>query len=67
MLAVAVWRRIEKEVDPVWSDSLGCGLMGAGGNKGAVAASVRVRGEELCFVGAHLAAHDQHVAERNAQ
>ena len=41
------------------------GVAGVGSNKGAVAISCQVWGNELCFVNAHLAAHQSKVKERN--
>lgn len=41
------------------------GVAGVGSNKGAVAIACQVWGTELCFVNAHLAAHQSRSAERN--
>ena len=41
------------------------GVAGVGLNKGAVAISCQVWGTEICFVNAHLAAHQSRTAERN--
>eukprot|EP00127_Corallochytrium_limacisporum_P005855 Clim_evm20s213 gene=Clim_evmTU20s213 len=40
-------------------------LGGVGYNKGGIAISIKVMGQTLCFIGAHLAAHQEKVAERN--
>lgn len=45
--------------------SVATGVAGVGSNKGAVAISCQVWGTEICFVNAHLAAHQSRVAERN--
>jgi inositol polyphosphate 5-phosphatase INPP5B/F len=42
------------------------GVMGLMGNKGGAAVRLRVYDSSLCFVCAHLAAHQNAVAERNA-
>lgn len=41
------------------------GVAGVGSNKGAVAISCHVWGNQLCFVNAHLAAHQSKIRERN--
>ena len=41
------------------------GLGGVGGNKGGVAAALSLYGTPLCFVTAHLAAHQSKVKQRN--
>jgi len=43
------------------------GVAGVGTNKGAVAVSLLVCNTSVCFVNAHLAAHQEKVKERNAQ
>lgn len=42
-----------------------CGHLGKVGNKGAVAIAMHVLNTRLCFVTAHLAAHDEKYDERN--
>lgn len=64
-LLVFVHRSLQPHVTPLFCNSIGCGLMGAGGNKGAVAASLQVHGSRLCLVTAHLTAHDKNVDDRN--
>ena len=43
-----------------------CGIGNRLGNKGAVAASMCVGGTSLLFVNSHLAAHQKHTSQRNA-
>ena len=54
------------QVSHVETSHKGTGLGGMG-NKGAVAVSMQVRASSLCFVGCHLAARPERVAERNAK
>jgi len=67
MLGIFVRKAVRDVVRPVFSCSLGVGLAGTGGNKGAVGASLRVYESDVCFITAHLAAHDGHAHERNEQ
>ena len=67
MLCIYVHKSVKDVVKPVFSCSLGVGLAGTGGNKGAVGASLRVHDSDVCFISAHLAAHDGHAQERNEQ
>jgi phosphatidylinositol-bisphosphatase len=46
-------------------DSAGCGILGMMGNKGAVAARLRLFDSTLCFVNSHLAADSKEVGRRN--
>jgi inositol polyphosphate 5-phosphatase INPP5B/F len=50
----------------VTSDSVGVGVMGMMGNKGGVAVRLQFYDSTICFVCAHLAAHRENVAGRNA-
>ena len=65
-LCVYVKRNLVQFVREVQDDKVGVGIMGVGGNKGAVAARLRVYDSTLCFVNAHLAAHQTKVSERNS-
>ena len=42
------------------------GIAGVAGNKGGVAIACQIRETKLCFVGCHLAAHQEKVAQRNS-
>lgn len=65
---LGVW--VRKELLPFISgvsvDTVGVGLLGVAGNKGAVVARMLVHNRSICFVSAHFAAHEQFVNERNA-
>mmetsp|Transcript_62145 Transcript_62145/g.128900 ORF Transcript_62145/g.128900 Transcript_62145/m.128900 type:complete len:1024 (+) Transcript_62145:190-3261(+) len=45
--------------------AVGCGIMGFGGNKGAVSVRLLVYDSSICFVCSHLAAHQTQVDRRN--
>ena len=47
-------------------DAVSCGLGNVIGNKGAVGVSFEYAGARMCFLNAHLAAHAENVAQRNA-
>eukprot|EP00946_MAST-07B_sp_MAST-7B-sp1_P004233 g4233.t1 len=53
-------------VQDVQGVSIGVGLMGVMGNKGACAVRMQLYDSTLCFVSAHLAAHRGNVQGRNA-
>ena len=63
-LVIFVARAVAHEVTHVETSHKGTGIGGLG-NKGAVAASMQVRASSLCFVGCHLAARPERIAERN--
>ena len=65
-LAVYVLRELVHEVSQIETAHKATGLGGIVGNKGAVASSLHLRNSSLCFVGAHLAARPERLAERNA-
>ena len=50
----------------VHADSVGVGVMGMMGNKGGVAIRLQFYDSTLCFICAHLAAHRENIAGRNA-
>ena len=64
---VYVRASLQRYVKHVFSSSLGVGLAGTGGNKGAVGTSVRVHDSLVCLVSAHLAAHEGNADSRNEQ
>ena len=53
-------------VRDVRRDAVSCGLGNVIGNKGAVGVSFEYAGARMCFLNAHLAAHAENVAQRNA-
>ncbi|KAJ2451010.1 hypothetical protein EV183_003904 [Coemansia sp. RSA 2336] len=54
-------------VDNIQTSSVGCGIMGVMGNKGAVAVRMTIRDTPVCFVCSHLAHEATQVDRRNAQ
>jgi len=65
-LSVYAKRTIFGYVSDIQEDKVGVGIMGVGGNKGAVAIRFRVYDSTVCFVNAHLAAHQHNTAGRNS-
>lgn len=57
---------LRPHVTHVEAGSEAMGFAGVGANKGVAALAMRVYAAPLCFVGAHLAAHDHHCKQRNA-
>ncbi|KAI9596347.1 Endonuclease/exonuclease/phosphatase, partial [Syncephalis fuscata] len=66
LIVVYVKCSISDQVREVTSASIGCGLMGMMGNKGAVAVRLRIKDSYLCFINSHLAA-DTYQVERRKQ
>lgn len=66
LICVYVKDDLLPHVKDVRSTSTGVGLMGMMGNKGGVAVRLSVYDSSLCFVCAHLAAHRENIAGRNA-
>jgi len=67
-LCVLVFIREElrqQHVVEIGVSKLGIGIMGHGGNKGAVAVRFRIHDTSFCFVCTHLAAHRNNVEGRN--
>ncbi|KAJ2211580.1 hypothetical protein EV179_005391 [Coemansia sp. RSA 487] len=66
---VMVYARLDvaELVSGVQTASVGCGIMGMVGNKGAVAVRMMYRDTPLCFVCSHLAHDALQVDKRNAQ
>ena len=65
-LIVLCTRELRAEVSSVESASEAMGMAGLFPNKGVVAVSLRLGSTPLCFVNAHLAAHEGMAAKRNA-
>ena len=66
VMVVFVRKDLEDKVGEVATDSVACGLMGVGGNKGAVAVGLTVFRRRMLFLGSHFAAHQGAVHKRNA-
>lgn len=66
-LSLSVFARsvVAKYVSDVATETVGTGLMGLAGNKGAVLARLSLFDTQLCFINSHLAAHAKNVAARN--
>ncbi|KAJ2490713.1 hypothetical protein IWW37_002915 [Coemansia sp. RSA 2050] len=66
---IMVYARIDaaERVSDVQATSVGCGIMGMVGNKGAVAVRLVFMDAPLCFVCSHLAHDAAQVDRRNAQ
>ena len=65
-LLVYVKRSLAEFVSDVVIERIGVGIMGVGGNKGAVAVRMNVYDSRLCFVNSHLAAHQHNTPGRNS-
>lgn len=64
-LIVFVRRRYASHCTNVKMRKVPCGHLGKVGNKGAVAITMHLLNSRICFVTAHLAAHDERYLERN--
>ncbi|GLI58620.1 hypothetical protein VaNZ11_000355 [Volvox africanus] len=66
-LVIVVFCRTELQahVGEVSTANVACGVMGVGGNKGAVAVSMSVFRRRVMFVCSHFAAHQERVDDRN--
>ncbi|KAG2498827.1 hypothetical protein HYH03_003020 [Edaphochlamys debaryana] len=65
VILVFVRSELAQHVGEVATAHVACGVMGVGGNKGAVAVSLTVYRRRLMFVCSHFAAHQERVDERN--
>ena len=63
---VFVRRELLSMVRDVKLDAVSCGLGNVIGNKGGVGIAFEYAGARVCFINAHLAAHAENVAQRNA-
>jgi len=66
LLMVFAQRRVVPSISDARMDHIGVGLMGVGGNKGAVAFRMQIAGTDVAVVNSHLAAHEGGMDERNA-
>lgn len=64
-MCVFVSPSVIRHVNDIDSQQVGTGILGVGGNKGAVAIKIRVYDTTILFVCAHLAARKKRVAQRN--
>ena len=65
-LCVYVKRGLFQEVSDISAETVGVGIMGVGGNKGAVGIRFNLYNSSICFVNCHLAAHQHNSAGRNS-
>ncbi|GLC43102.1 hypothetical protein PLESTM_001431000 [Pleodorina starrii] len=65
VIVVFCRRELAQHVGEVATANVACGVMGVGGNKGAVAVSMSVFRRRVMFVCSHFAAHQERVEERN--
>ncbi|RYH05380.1 hypothetical protein EON65_44840, partial [archaeon] len=65
-LVVFARESLVPHIRDIRSTSLGVGIMGMMGNKGGVSVRLSVYDSTICFICAHLAAHRENVAGRNA-
>jgi len=66
LLFIFVKLEVHSYVEDVMSNKIGTGVLGLGGNKGAVAIRFNVFDRNVVFVCSHLAAHQGNVTDRNA-
>eukprot|EP00948_MAST-09A_sp_MAST-9A-sp1_P000992 g992.t1 len=66
LISVFVKKRHQSHVTDVQGTTAAVGIMGVIGNKGAASVSLKFYDSSFCFVCAHLAAHRNNVASRNA-
>lgn len=65
-LLVYIKRKWQPYVSSVEVEKIGVGVLGVGGNKGAVAIRFQLFDSSICFVNSHLAAHQHNTPGRNA-
>lgn len=65
-MEVFVRRELLPMVTDVKRDAVSCGIGNVVGNKGGVGVCFNYAGAHLCFLNAHLAAHNEKVKQRNA-
>jgi hypothetical protein len=65
-LCVYVKRALFAEVSDIATETVGVGIMGVGGNKGAVGIRFNMYNSSFCFINSHLAAHQHNSVGRNS-
>eukprot|EP00457_Paulinella_chromatophora_P003684 gb/GEZN01003692.1/.p1 GENE.gb/GEZN01003692.1/~~gb/GEZN01003692.1/.p1 ORF type:complete len:695 (-),score=82.46 gb/GEZN01003692.1/:30-2060(-) len=65
-ICVFIKNSFKESVSDIQLDTVGVGVLGVGGNKGAVVARFKVYDSSMCFVNTHLAAHKGNVQGRNS-
>lgn len=65
-LFIYVRSKLQPWITDIRSTTVGVGLMGVGGNKGAVITRFDIYNSGICFVNTHLAAHQKNVKARNS-
>mmetsp|Transcript_29682 Transcript_29682/g.52112 ORF Transcript_29682/g.52112 Transcript_29682/m.52112 type:complete len:752 (-) Transcript_29682:209-2464(-) len=66
LMLIYVKRDLVSQIKRVDAEVCGVGILGYGGNKGAVAVRMDVYDTSICFINSHLAAHKNNVQGRNS-
>eukprot|EP00471_Norrisiella_sphaerica_P013852 CAMPEP_0184494738 /NCGR_PEP_ID=MMETSP0113_2-20130426/29461_1 /TAXON_ID=91329 /ORGANISM="Norrisiella sphaerica, Strain BC52" /LENGTH=704 /DNA_ID=CAMNT_0026880613 /DNA_START=81 /DNA_END=2195 /DNA_ORIENTATION=- len=66
LMHVYVKKSLSTYVRTVEAEVCGVGILGVGGNKGAVSVRMNIYDTSLCFINSHLAAHKKNVQGRNS-
>ncbi|GAB5361542.1 hypothetical protein AAMO2058_000721900 [Amorphochlora amoebiformis] len=65
VIIIYAQERILSYISDVSTKTIAAGVMGVGGNKGAVGVELRVFRSKVSFVNCHLAAHQEKIKQRN--